>query len=328
MPAETPTIENPTTPADLAEEVKPAQNGNEVYLIGGGDLEMHRAAREIEKVGKKIGAEIIINHSLSQREASIDGAKAYREDIDSIKQSGKTPVAIELGGIDKIPGVVEIDHHNANTGRPASLLQVMERLGKKPGFVDKLVAANDTGYIPAMEKLLAEEYPELNGDETSEEYKRAKEYEQQIISLVRAEDRKHQGVTAEMEAEAEEAIKHAEHGPNGLTIVRVNNEHSSQITDRLFRTGEKQNLVVVCSSDKEEKEVWFFGDGSVCKQIIDHFKPLKEQGLGKTPKEYRTVANGANYGKEGESALCLVVATKPEEVTGFIEQLETQQTQQ
>src|SRR5262249_1904348 len=149
-------------------------------------------------------------------------------------------------GADKKPGVVDIDHHNEKTGRGASILQALERLGVEPSLTDKLVAANDTGYIPAMVELLDSEYiPKLRELKVKKEVDGQKHYEpiseeevqarkQNLVDLVRAMDRKAQGVTKEMEDEAVEAIKHAVIRPDGITVVEVNGSNFAPVQDRLY----------------------------------------------------------------------------------------------
>lgn len=304
-----------------------AQRGPDVYLLGGHDAEMY----QLGKKARRAGAEVI-DRSLSQRQASNEGIKLYKDDINKILLAGKTPVAVELAGAEQVPEVVDIDHHNQKTDQPVSILQAMERLGVEPSIIDKLIAANDAGYIPAMKKLLDEEYvPNLRarygtGIPSRELDEIVKTRTDNLVSLIRYWDRRQQGVTSQMETEAEEAIAKAEHRPSGVIVVRVKSDNFAPVQDRLFLTGENKNLVVVCSADTEEKEVWFFGPGDVCKDTADHFRPRKDERKridpADTSNEYHVVANGAGLGKKNENALCLVVARQPEEIISFIEHLE------
>jgi hypothetical protein len=206
----------------------------------------------------------------------------------------------------------------------------MERLGVEPSFMDRLVAANDAGYIPAMEALIDKEYmPKLrerNGNEKAEARKKL------LIDLVRGKDRQMQGTTAEMEREAEEAIKNAEHGANGLVIVRVNGDRPAPVSDRLYRTDEKQNLVVVCSSAKVEKEVWFFGQGDICEEASTHFKAMMVERKAQDPdnksNEYFSFGFGSGYGKKEGSGACMVVAEDPQDIIDYITTAESQRAAQ
>ena len=67
-----------------------------------------------------------------------------------------------------------IDHHNEYCHLPSSLEQVASVLGVELNRKQRLIAANDVGYIPAMKALMA----------TDEE-----------IAEIRREDRRAQGVT-------------------------------------------------------------------------------------------------------------------------------------
>lgn len=304
----------PTATEDVSAETAP-----DVFLIGGRDLEMNR----ISKKAKRAGAEVV-DLALDQRQASNEGIGLYEDEIGVAQQNGQTAVAIELAGADKRPGIVDIDHHNDKTERPASIVQALERLGVEPSLVDRLVAANDTGHIPAMEKLLEEEYiprlRETQGVEVAEKRKR------NLMDLIRAKERQIKGVTPEMEKEAEEAIKHAEIRPDGIIVVRINSPNFDPVQDRLAVTGQNKNLIIICSADQAEKEVWFFGPGDVCKETKDHFQPKKDHRKDEDPEdtsnEYHTVGAGAGYGKEGENALILVVARDPEEIIDYIAEVE------
>lgn len=106
---------------------------------------------------------------------------------------------VELAGPDPY-GAVNIDHHRygeEDRSHPrSSLEQVAEVLGVGLGRWRRLVAANDRGYIPAMEAEGA----------TAEE-----------IAAVRQADRAAQGVTAEQEAAAERDVAGTLPGTNSAS---------------------------------------------------------------------------------------------------------------
>ncbi len=171
----------------------------DVYLIGGSDAEM----RVIKKRLKKSSQEYF------DKELKW-GAKIedYSEQISRILDEGGVPVAIELAGAETIEGIVDIDHHNEKSDRPASLLQVMDRIGLKPSLFDDLIAANDSGFIPAMEKEIEKYRYQIENSKGEKEL--FETLKKKWIAVVRKIDRKEQGITPEQEKRSEEAIKSRE----------------------------------------------------------------------------------------------------------------------
>lgn len=316
------TQENDVPKPDL-ESVK--NTGKDVFLLGGSDYEMDR----IRKMISRRGAESV------DRDVSWEGAdiKSYKEDIDRILSEGKTPVAIELRDADKVPGVVEIDHHNQNSEKPASISQVLERLGVEPSLVNRLAAGNDAGYYSGMEAVVKEQLSLLEQKGyTQEKLDRAADWMAKLMEMVRRKDRESQGVTEEMEAEAEAALEKVEYGPNGLVIVRLNGDRPSPVTDRLHYTWPegRENLVVICNADKDMKEVWFFGNGALSQDTAGHFKQLKAERIAREPdstsNEFHAWGGGTGFGKEDQSAFCGVVAANPDDVINYIEAAQNQPT--
>lgn len=152
---------------------------NKMFLIGGMDLEMH----EIVKILKKMHIKYVDKHLTW-------GAswKDY-EDITSNIPSDTEVYGIELSGHIPSQNCKLIDHHNENAGLPASILQVCDLLDIKPSRYVQLVAANDAGYIPAMEKMGA----------TPDE-----------IKEIRKADRKLSGCSEKDEKNAESAFEHVQ----------------------------------------------------------------------------------------------------------------------
>lgn len=214
---------------------------NLVVFAGGHDGEM----TEITRVCREAGVEVI-DHNLPW------GAKVsnYASEIAKAVADGKIPVLVELTMDEKIPeSAVVVDHHNENAGRPASLLQVLSLLGIEPTRRQQLIAANDSGYIPAMLAMGA------SPDEIAE---------------VRYADRAAQGITPEQEQEAERAIAAAE-VINGVTIIRMSHSKSSPVCDRLFNP-EKEERLLILSNGKDGSEVNFFGNGELCRQLRNKFR--------------------------------------------------------
>ncbi len=206
---------------------------NFVVFTGGYDGEMV----EILNVCREVGVETVDKH-LGWGAA----ASAYAKEIAQAVSEGKRPVLVELTLDTEIPNcAVVVDHHNENAGKPASILQVLDLFGLEPTRRQQLIAANDSGYIPAMLALGA----------TPQE-----------VADVRYADRAAQGITPEQEAEAERAIAAAE-VVNGVTIIRMAHSKTATVSDRLFDPEKEQRLLIL-SGDGESN---FFGNGELCKLL-------------------------------------------------------------
>jgi hypothetical protein len=144
--------------------------------------------------------------------------------------------------------IKSIDHHNARSAESASILQVLTLIGATPSRVEELIAANDSGYIPGMKAIGAS---------------------QDEVSHIRALERQMQGITLEMEAEAERAITAMERYPelSDLIIVRMAHSKVSTATDRLFGLQVQEHLLVV----SEDGEVNYYGDGAICADLQNKY---------------------------------------------------------
>jgi len=126
---------------------------------------------------------------------------------------GSEIIGVELAGSPP-PGARNIDHHRYpgdDRSHPLSSLEQIADLLKAPlSRWQQLVAANDRGYIPAMQALGA----------SAEE-----------IDAVRRHDRAAQGVTPEDEVRAERDLARARLA-NGLLVVDCPDGHTSAHSDR------------------------------------------------------------------------------------------------
>lgn len=203
------------------------------FFLGGSDLEMKTIKDLLDKQG------------VAYSDAGLSwGASTskYGDEIAKVAAEGKTPVIVELAVDSKLPeGTINVDHHNENASRPASILQVCELLGVEPTRKMQLVAANDSGYIPAMINM---------GAAKSE------------IAQIRYQDRATQGITPEQEQQAEEAIKHSKE-MFGVTIVMLEHSKTATVTDRLFDASKPQNLLII-SADGETN---YFGPEDICRAL-------------------------------------------------------------
>ena len=118
-----------------------------------------------------------------------------KKSIEEAKENGKEIYGVELQRDSK--GAINVDHHiygeDDRSNPNSSIEQVGKILGVDLSIDEQFVAANDKGFIPAMEKLAAE--LGLSAEDS-----------QEIIANIRMRDRQMQGVTLEMEAQAQEAV--------------------------------------------------------------------------------------------------------------------------
>ena len=175
-----------------------------VFLLGGHDLEM----QEIERL-------LILNGEYYE-DASLSWSNPYLSVYMSIINTNPEShyYGVELLEDCPLPKhYTRIDHHNDYNNRPASILQVAEILCVTPDRHMQLVAANDAGYIPAMQVINA----------SKEE-----------IAEIRRLDRAAQGVTEEDERLAELSVSKYLINQNGLFVVHAQTSRFSPICDRLY----------------------------------------------------------------------------------------------
>lgn len=238
------------------------------FFLGGKDLEMATITQLLHERGVPCS-----DKSLGW------GARAsdYADEIEAAGLIGRgetTVVLVELepdlpsdGGADRGYRIVHVDHHGSRSNGPASILQVCELLGVEPTREHLLVAANDSGYIPAMRAMGA----------SDEEVKR-----------IRAADRAAQGVTREMENAARIALERLFRDGN-LRIVHLPHAKCSTVTDRLFETwpDDRENLLVTTpperpiESGRPEVQLNYFGRGDVCAALKERYAPHRSWGGGK-----------------------------------------------
>lgn len=175
-----------------------------IFLLGGHDLEMQEVKR------------LLISHGERFADAGLDWSyaclSAYLPIIE--KEPDLDYYGVELQEDSPLPKhYTRIDHHNDYNDRPAVILQVAQLLGVEPNRHLQLVAANDAGYIPAMQALNASE---------------------EEIGDIRKQDRAAQGVTEEDERLAELSISEHLTRYEGLYVVHAQTSRFSPICDRLY----------------------------------------------------------------------------------------------
>lgn len=218
---------------------------HKMFFLGGYDLEMLTIKKILEGRG---------DCAIADKHLRWDNALLSTYEKELYGNPGFQIYGIELNEDIIAPeNFHSIDHHNKRNDMPSSLEQVAEVLGVELTHYQKLVAANDKGYIPAMTTLGA----------SKEE-----------IDDIRRKDRIAQGVTAEDEMLAERAIDENIHIYKGIIIVKAFTSHFSTICDRLFPYrrlliytdsewvfyGEgKAELVSMWSEDIESRKVYHGG---------------------------------------------------------------------
>jgi hypothetical protein len=210
-----------------------------VFLLGGHDLEMLTIKQ------------MLIENEFPDEKSIADnnlqwGAKL--SEYQNLFNDVQTFVGIELiPDIDPPPHYIGIDHHNENSQKSSSLEQIAELLGIELTREQQLIAANDKGFIPAMEAFGA----------TPEE-----------IADIRSRDREAQGVTEEDERLGEKSIKENLTIENGITVVKSLTSKFSTITDRLYPCDQ----VLIYTNN----ELTYYGKG-VSQLIIAFDKLFKQQ---------------------------------------------------
>src|SRR3972149_2622914 len=203
-----------------------------IFLLGGCDLEM-AAIKEL--LLKHVDESRVKDKKLTW------GAKL--SDYKEYFNERSTFVGIELTEDTGPPeNYIRIDHHNENADKPSSIEQIAELLQIKLNREQELIAANDKGYIPALEKYGA----------TKEE-----------ITEIRRKDRAAQGVTEKDEKLAEESLQNLIKDKD-ITIVKSKTKHFSAITDRLYPC----NSLLIYTNN----ELTYYGKGA--SGLSGHFSQL------------------------------------------------------
>ena len=202
------------------------------FLLGGYDLEMLTIKQMLEDSKDCI----ILDKHLRWDNAFLS---AYQDELKG--EAYPIIFGIELQEDVPVPNnYYRIDHHNDWSDKPSSLEQVAGIIGVELNRHQQLVAANDKGYIPAMERL----------DATKEE-----------ISDIRRQDRRAQGVSPVDEALAAKSIETNLSRHGDLLVVKSYSQSFSPICDTLFPF---KNLLIYTNTE------WvFYGEGKG--KLVDQF---------------------------------------------------------
>lgn len=210
-----------------------------VFFLGGGDLEMLAIRELLDTHGV-----CVVDRELGWDEARVS---RYAEEIARAVGAGDTAVLVELTIDGPLPtGCIVVDHHGerAGEGKPGSLRQVFELLRLPESAWTRqmdLIAANDSGYLPAMQAL---------GATVAE------------MTEIRARDRAAQGLTADEERSAAAATAARRFLANGrLAVVELDHRRSGVVADLLAPElgGPGADNLLVLMPD----ETAFYGEGTL-----------------------------------------------------------------
>lgn len=211
-----------------------------LFLLGGYDLEMTTIKHLLE--GRKDC--IVLDKHLLWGNAKLG---AYQDDLQKYQEYDI--FGIELQEDIPLPQKYHrIDHHNDWAHKPSVIEQVAQLISVKLNRDQQLVAANDKGYIPAMQALGA----------TEEE-----------IADIRKRDRAAQGVSEEDEIQAELSLAQNLSQYGKLIVVKSLTSRFSPICDKLFPY--RQLLIYT------DAEWMYYGEGKakLVKQLENEIKQKK-----------------------------------------------------
>lgn len=223
------------------------------FFLGGKDLEM----LEIRK--------ILEEHNIPFSDKGLDwgaAASAYGDEIAQVADQGFIPVLVELKvDIDLPEGTKDVNHHDDRSDEPAAILQVVELLQMSPSRWQQLVAINDVNFSHGL----------LEFGATHTE-----------IALVRAADRKAQGITDEQERQAEEAFKQLQvEVVNGIHVGIADNvphDRFAPIQDFAFLAG-NVDLLICIYRENGEHEINFYWYPELCK-VLGEANPYPKSYFG------------------------------------------------
>lgn len=209
-----------------------------IFLLGGHDLEMQEIRNILDQYKYRY-----IDKGLNWDDAKWSSYDEYFNKAEII-------VGIELSGKSKKPKrAIDIDHHNERSNELSSIEQIANLLQIKLTRWQKLVAANDNGYIPGLKSEGASE--------------------REIIEI-RKLDRSAQGVTEEDEQLAEKSILENLTWENNLAIIRSLTNKFSPITDMMY---DRTKELIIYNNDS----VVYYGEH--VNKLIYHYDALIKQDI-------------------------------------------------
>jgi hypothetical protein len=234
-------------------------NKNRVWVIPANDLESMRIGEIL-----KLHNEAFYTTTQKWGASWCNIEEEIRDTLTAVPR-GTVVYGIELIGVANIPGctVVNIDHHRYNgddrSNPKSSLEQVIDIVGCEITVWDRAVAANDVGYIPAIQELC--ETLNMPAAATAA-----------LVDTVRRKDREAQGVTSKEEQLAAEDMEHIV--PDSTMVVGCSLNKCSPYTDHLF--GQYETLVLI----SREGEVNVFAPAEIINSLIELDIPNSWSGGG------------------------------------------------
>lgn len=222
---------------------------NRLWIVPNNDLEAKTIINILTEQGEQY---LITNQKWGASWENLE--PGIKEKVEETKKSNDKKIyGIELQGY--CEGTENIDHHvygsDDRSNSKSSLEQVAEILRRKLSIDEKFVAANDKGYIPAMEILGRS----LNLSESE-----IKKY----IEKTRKRDREIQGITDEQERQAEEVIDKIEIKSRNICI-HLPHSRTATVQDRLW--GKFDNLLIISDGG----EVNFYGTTRMILELKERF---------------------------------------------------------
>jgi hypothetical protein len=203
---------------------------------------------EIKKILEQDDTAILLDNHLNWGNANLSSYQKIVEEYGNKAEVEIYGIELHESGISSIPeNYHRIDHHNDLCVNPSSLEQIAEIVSIKLTREQQLIAANDKGYIPEMQKQGA----------TPEE-----------IDQIRFRDRKAQDVTKEDEQKAQEAVENKTVEQGIILIANPGTNRFSPICDRLFPY---EKLLIYT-----EDELMYYGKGK--EQLAVHYQAEIKDG--------------------------------------------------
>jgi hypothetical protein len=156
--------------------------------------------------------------------------------------------------------IYQEDRTRDNDGKPrqSSIAQVAELIGVELTLDQKFIGANDRGFVEGMMKYGKHIF--MTDQEISEKISDIRMREHKILAEI-------QGITPEMEHQAEIAIQNAVMMDNGTMIVVLPHSKCATVTDRIPEQEYNGGLLIICA----DGELDYYGPSEVVKDLHQEF---------------------------------------------------------
>ena len=246
---------------------------NMFFLLGGHDLEMLTIR------------ELLTQHNVLFADKHLTWGNALLSSYTDVIETHPDAdiYGIELGTDIAPPSNYHlIDHHNQYATRSSSLEQVADVVGVELTSEQILIAANDSGYIPALKQLGASD---------------------EVISSIRKKDRLAQGITMAEEETAARDVKQADTTYPGLITVFTSLEHFSPLEDILYDKYPYHSHIIYSDS-----QLCVYGN--LANAFISKYSP-KDIYFGGTGRRYAGIPAGKCNAEELSRIATTLKALQP-----------------